>query len=171
MREKPPNRHVPEDGTSVSKYPIGNYVSTKNLTQPLRTFSEKMLSLEVPKNIEESLKDTKWVNAMDIEMEALNKSGTCSLVELPKGKKKTIGWKWVYTIKFGANGAVERNKVRLVAKLFTQTHGIDFQETFPPVAQLNTIRVLLSLAANLDWHLHQFDVKNVFLHGDLKEEI
>src|SRR5664279_5113238 len=107
---------------------------------------------------------------MDVEMEALNKNGTWSLVELPKGKKP-VGCKWVYTIKFGANGEVERYKARLVAKGFTQTYGIDFQETFSPVAKLNTIRVLLSLAANLDWPLHQFDVKNAFLHGNLKEEI
>jgi Reverse transcriptase (RNA-dependent DNA polymerase) len=170
-RGKPPDRYVPEDGLNITvKYPITNYVSTKNLNQPLKDFSEKVLSLEIPRNIDEALKDPKWVQAMDIEMNALNKNVTWSLVELPKGKK-SVGCKWVYTIKFGANGEVERYKARLVAKGFTQTYGIDFQKTFSPVAKLNTIRVLLSLAANLDWPLHQFDVKNAFLHGNLKEEI
>jgi Reverse transcriptase (RNA-dependent DNA polymerase) len=58
----------------------------------------------------------------------------------------------------------------LVAKRYTQTYGIDYQKTFSPVAKLNSIRVLLSLAANFDWPLHQFDVKNAFLHGDLEEK-
>jgi Reverse transcriptase (RNA-dependent DNA polymerase) len=170
-RGKPSKRYVPEDGTSETiKYPIANYVSTSKLSEPLKDFSETILSLKVPKNIEEALRDPKWVHAMDVEMEALNKNNTWSLVELPKGKK-SVGCKWVYTIKFGTNGKIERYKARLVAKGFTQTYGIDFKETFSPLAKLNTVRVLLSLAANLDWPLHQFDVKNAFLHGDLKEEI
>jgi hypothetical protein len=123
--------------------------------------------VSVPRNLQEALSDPKWRTAMHEEMEALHKNKTWDLVKLPNGKK-VVGCKWVFTIKHKADGYVERYKVRLVAKGFTQTSGIDYEETFAPVSKMNSIRVLLSIAVNLDWPLHQFDVKNVFLHRDLE---
>ncbi|CAA7388938.1 unnamed protein product [Spirodela intermedia] len=93
---------------------------------------------------------------MDAEMEALQKNHTWDMVPLPIGKK-AVGWKLVYTPKFNADKSLERYKTRLVAKGYTQSYGIDYLETFA--------------AAKLNWEIHQFNVKNVFLHGELEEEV
>lgn len=102
------------------------------------------------------------------EMKALKRNGNWDVVELPIGKR-IVGYKWVFAVKYKADGSMERYKGRLVVKGFTHTYGIDYVETFAAVAKLNTIRVLLSLVANLDWPLQQLDIKNAFLNGDLEE--
>ncbi|GAU47849.1 hypothetical protein TSUD_404260 [Trifolium subterraneum] len=107
---------------------------------------------------------------MNEEMKSLKKNNTWELVDCPPGKK-IVGCRWVYTVKYKVDGTIERFKARLVAKGYTQTYGVDYTEIFAPVAKVNTIRVLLSLAANFDWLLQQFDVKNAFLHGELTEEV
>ncbi len=105
---------------------------------------------------------------MDEKMATLDANATWELVALPKDKK-AIGCKWVYKVKHNANGSVIRYKARLVAKGYAQTYGIDYEETYSPVAKMTTVRAIIVMAATKGWSLHQMDVKNSFLHGDLRE--
>jgi hypothetical protein len=114
--------------------------------------------------------DPKRTKAIEEEMGALLKNQTWTLVPLPQGKK-TVWCRWIFSVKHKVDGSIERYKARLVAKGYTQTYGVDYEETFSPVVKLNIVRVLLSLTPNLDWPLHQLDVKNASLHGDLEEEV
>jgi hypothetical protein len=108
---------------------------------------------------------------MDEKMVALDVNATWELIALPKDKK-AIGCKWVYKVKHNADGSVSRYKVRLVAKGYAQTYGIDYEETYSLVAKMTTVRAIIAMAAAAKgWSLHQMDVKNAFLHGDLQEEM
>lgn len=111
-----------------------------------------------------------WHKAMISEMESMDSNQVWELVEPPKGVKP-IGCKWVYKRKRGADGKVETFKARLVAKGYTQKEGIDYEETFSPVAMLKSIRILLSIAAHFDYEIWQMDVKTAFLNGSLEENI
>ncbi|CAL8084101.1 unnamed protein product [Prunus armeniaca] len=115
-----------------------------------------------------AVQDPKWWDAMQVELDALMHNDTWTLVPLP-ASHKPIGCKWVYKIKYHYDGFVECYKARLVAKGYTQLEGIDYEETFSSTAKLTTVRCLLAIAASRNWFLHQLDVQNAFLHGDLDE--
>jgi Reverse transcriptase (RNA-dependent DNA polymerase) len=95
---------------------------------------------------------------------------TWTITQLPKNKK-LVGCKWVYKIKYNSDGIIKRYKTRLVVKGYTQTYGINYEETIAPVTKMNTVKILFSLVVNQNWTLYQLDVRNTFLQGTLEEEI
>ncbi|PKU60478.1 Retrovirus-related Pol polyprotein from transposon TNT 1-94 [Dendrobium catenatum] len=107
---------------------------------------------------------------MSDEFMALQKQGTWSL-QPPPSNKPILGCKWIFKLKTTPDGKIDRYKARLVAQGFDQEHGVNFTETFSPVAKLPTIRVLLLIALHQNWPTLQFDISNAFLHGDLHEEV
>ncbi|KAJ0534339.1 putative RNA-directed DNA polymerase [Helianthus annuus] len=152
------------------KYGIEKVVNYANLSvENLCLVSSLNKSVE-PNSYNEAIKDPRWIEAMNNEMEALYRNNTWVVVDLPKGRKP-IGCKWVYKIKYKANGEIERYKARLVAKGFNQREGIDFGETFSPVVKMVTVRIVLKLAVNNGWPLYQLDINNAFLYGSLSEEV
>jgi hypothetical protein len=107
---------------------------------------------------------------MDEEMATLDANTTWKLVVLPKDKK-SIGCKWVYKVKHNADGSMSKYKARLVAKGYAQTYGIDYVHAYSAVAKMTTVRAIIAMVVAKGRSLHQMDVKNVFLHGDLQEEV
>ena len=152
------------------KHDISNFISYKCCSPSFQSFVASLDSVSIPTNWKLAKEDPKWKEAMLEEMRALEKNRTWELVDLPQGKQP-VGCKWVFTIKHTLKGKVERYKARLVAKGYTQTYGIDYDETFAPIAKMNSVRTLISCAINLDWEIYQMDVKNTFLHSDLHEEV
>ena len=122
---------------------------------------------EEPATLAEAQAEEGWRTAMAEEMAAIEDNGTWELCNLPAGHRP-IGLKWVYKLKKNPAGEVVRHKARLVAKGYAQRAGIDFDEVFAPVARLDSVRVLLAVAAQRGWEVHHLDVKSAFLNGDLE---
>eukprot|EP00253_Pinus_taeda_P030134 PITA_30134 len=123
-----------------------------------------------PIHFENAINNRKWIEAMDKEINAIERNKTRDLVELPKGKE-VIGVKWVYKTKSNAEGKIERHKARLVVKGYKQQYGKVYEENFASVARMEIVRAVLSTAAQNKWKVYQMDVKSVFLNGVLKEEV
>ncbi|RVW98117.1 Retrovirus-related Pol polyprotein from transposon TNT 1-94 [Vitis vinifera] len=161
LLEDPPQDIPPRHSTRVRSIPphLLNYHCYTALA-----------TLHEPQTYREASTDPLWQIAMKEELDALTKNHTWDLVTLPPGQS-VVGCKWIYKIKTRYDGSVERYKARLVAKGFTQEYGIDYEETFAPVARISSVRALLVVAAARKWDLFQMDVKNAFLNGDLSEEV
>ena len=129
-----------------------------------------MISQMEPKSINEAIIDDSWIEAMKEELSQFERNKVWNLV--PNNQEKTIiGTRWVFRNKLDENGKVVRNKARLVAQGYNQQEGIDYDETFAPVARLEAIRILLAYAAHKSIKLFQMDVKSAFLNGFLNEEV
>ncbi|XP_024177901.1 uncharacterized protein LOC112183800 [Rosa chinensis] len=128
------------------------------------------VSLIEPKNIKEALLDDDWISAMQEELNQFTRNDVWYLVPRPRDCN-VIGTKWIFKNKSDEKGNVIRNKARLVAQGYSQIEGLDFDETFAPVARLESVRLILSVACHLRIKLFQMDVKTAFLNGVLQEEV
>ncbi|KAJ9128816.1 hypothetical protein P3X46_034448, partial [Hevea brasiliensis] len=114
--------------------------------------------------------DPNWIKAMPLELEALEANQTWELVPYPS-HKKPIASKWVFRIKHKSDGSIDRYQARLVAKGFNQLEGIDYTDSFSPVAKLVTVRLFLAISTASNWAIHQLDINNAYLHGFIDEEL
>lgn len=147
-----------------------NAVTTQEVQPQFCCFLSTLEKAVDPVTYKEAVKKQCWIDAMNAELEALEANNTWDIVDLPEDKH-VIGSKWVYKTKYNPDGSIERYKSRLVILGNKQVHGIDFTETFAPVAKLSTVRALLAVAAMQNWVVCQMDVSNAFLNGDLDEVV
>ncbi|GJZ59979.1 retrovirus-related pol polyprotein from transposon TNT 1-94 [Tanacetum coccineum] len=156
-------------------HPLENVIGNLN-QRTLRSQAQNQsnfycfISTIEPKNVNEALGDESWIVAMQEELNQFIANDVWELVPQPKNMT-IIGTKWVFRNKLDENGVVSRNKARLVAQGYNQQEGIDYDETYAPVARLESIRILLAYACALDFKLFQMDVKSAFLNGFINEEV
>ena len=152
------------------QYPISSSLSYSKISPSHLSYINTITKIPIPQSFSEAKDSKEWCEAVDKEFNAMEDTNTWSVATLPAGKK-AVGCKVLYSLKFNADGTLERRKVRVVAKGYTQKEGLDYTETFSPVAKLTTVRFLLKVAASRKWFLHQLDISNAFLNGELNEEI
>ena len=172
----PSSSVVPRQFKYRKSHPLDNVIG--NVTEGIRTRSKTPRNLFMacaafvshaePKRATDALNDEPWYLAMQEELHGFERNNVWTLVPRPKSQS-VIGTKWVFKNKMNEEGEVVRNKARLVAKGYSQEEGIDYDETFAPVARLEAIRLLLAFAAHMNFKLFQMDVKSAFLNGYLKE--
>lgn len=153
-----------------SAYPISSTLSYSQISSHHLAYINSITNIPIPQSYAEVRQSKEWTESADKELDAMEENDTWDVVPLPKGKK-AIGCRWVHTLKFNADGTLERRKSRLVGKGYTQKEGLDYTETFSPVAKMATVKLLLKVAASKKWFLHQLDISNAFLNGELDEEI
>ncbi|KAL8158138.1 hypothetical protein AgCh_002728 [Apium graveolens] len=126
---------------TCTQHSICKFVSMEKLSPKFKAFTTQLDRTSIPKDIHEALKHLRWKAAVHEEIKALEKNGTWDITELPP-EKSAVGCKWLFTVKYLADGSIDRFKARLAARDFIQTYGVDYKETFAPVAKLNTVKFL-----------------------------
>ncbi|KAL4376396.1 hypothetical protein GQ457_02G039420 [Hibiscus cannabinus] len=142
-------------------------IKTKSLAS---VYERCNLVFAEPTSFNDAAKVPEWIDAMKSEISAIEKNGTWLLTNLPSGKH-AIGVNWVYRTKFNHDGTIFKHKARLVVKGYAQIGGVDYGDTFAPVARLDTIKLLIAIAGQLGWNVFHLDVKSAFLNGELEEDI
>ncbi|KAA0060444.1 gag/pol protein [Cucumis melo var. makuwa] len=168
--------NVPRNSASLNKHAkiSATYLKLKYIKlvpcPPRNTFNVDHCSCLLPEQAMNDVDCDQWIKAMDLEMEFMYSNSVWTLVDQPNNVKP-IGCKWIYKRKQDQAGKVQTFKALLVAKGHTQKEGIDYEETFSPVAMIKLIRILLSIATFYDYEIWQMDVKTAFLNGNLEESI
>ncbi|GKF61535.1 retrovirus-related pol polyprotein from transposon TNT 1-94, partial [Tanacetum coccineum] len=162
----PPTTRTNSNNLSLANNPTSTPVHMYNCSSSSNASS----SSSNPMSFKEAVERQEWKQAIKDEMQAIERNQTWELVDFPNDKSP-ISLKWLFSTKFNTDGSVQKHKARLVEKGYAQQHGVDFNETFSPVARFETVRILLLLAAHLNWPVYQFDVKSAFLNGELEEEV
>ena len=168
----PPRNTFKHKSSHPEELIIGNKDSPRRTRSHFRQEESMigLISMIEPTTVDEALSDDGWILAMQEELNQFQRNDVWDLVPKPQ-HKNIIGTKWVFRNKLNEQGEVTRNKARLVAQGYSQQEGIDYTETFAPVARLEAIRLLLSYAVNHGIILYQMDVKSAFLNGVIEEEV
>ncbi|GJW26054.1 retrovirus-related pol polyprotein from transposon TNT 1-94 [Tanacetum coccineum] len=176
----PPDHQVSEHNSKWTKdHPLENIIG--DLDRPVSTrlqlheqalfcYYDAFLTLVKPKNYKDALTQACWIEAMQEELHEFERLEVWELVP-PPDKAFVITLKWIYKVKLDELGGILKNKARLVARGYRQEEGIDFEESFTPVARLEAIRIFLVFAAHMNMVVYQMDVKTAFLNGNLREEV
>ncbi|XP_074271411.1 putative mitochondrial protein AtMg00820 [Silene latifolia] len=169
---KRPSTHLltAPSSSSGTKYPISHYINYAKFSPNHKAFLSAVTKNHEPSTFKDAMQVQQWQDAMKSEIDALERNNTWTLEDLLPNKK-AIGSKWVYKIKYNADGTIERYKARLVAMGNRQIEGIEYNKTFAPTIKMVMVRTLLAIAAAKRWAIHQMDVHNAVLHCDLNEEV
>jgi hypothetical protein len=140
--------------------------------KPLSSYTTLICDLleEEPTYFEEAIQRKEWADAMTEEYQSIIKNEVWEIVPRPISKDVVLS-RWLFKIKHAADASIEKYKARFVARGFSQREGIDYEETFSPVARYTSIRTIIALASKMKWKLYQMDVKTTFLNGVIKEEV